>query len=56
MKAEKNDEAELQHKMDDTDGLTLPRCSERPSVPTEKMLSYQKEELSKKEKKTAQHV
>ena len=43
--------AELQHKMDDTDGLTLPRRSERPSVPTEKMLAYQKEELSKKEKR-----
>ena len=34
--------AELQVKMDDAYGL--PRRSERPSAPTEKMLIYQKEE------------
>ena len=41
--------AELQVKMDDAYGL--PRRSEQPSAPTEKMLIYQKEELSKKEKR-----
>lgn len=43
--------AELQHKMDEADGLTLPRRSERPSVPTERIITYQKEVQSKKEKK-----
>lgn len=36
--------------MDDADGLTLPLHSERIIVATEKILTYQKEELSKKEK------
>lgn len=30
----------------------IPRRSERAKVPTEKMLTYQKEEISKKRKKT----
>ena len=31
----------------------FPRRSERPNMPTEKMVEYQKEELIKKEKKPA---
>jgi len=37
--------------MDEVDVLTLPRRTERPSMLTEKMLDYQKEELSKREKR-----
>ena len=40
--------AELQLKMDETDGLALPRRSERPTVQTEKMLAYQQEEMCKR--------
>lgn len=42
--------AEL-HKMEAATELSLPRRSERPSVLTEKMLAYQKDELNKKDKK-----
>lgn len=39
------------HKMEAATELSLPRRSERPSVLTEKMLAYQKDELIKKDKK-----
>lgn len=40
---------ELQHKMDDTEEIRTLR--QRESVPTEKFLAYQKEEMSKKERR-----
>lgn len=43
--------AELQHKIDEPDGPTLPHRSEHAHMPTEEMLAHQKEELSKKEKR-----
>lgn len=42
---------ELQHKMDDTEEIRTLRHSERKSVPTEKFIAYQKEEMSKKERR-----
>lgn len=37
--------------MDDADELTLPHRTEWCSVPTEKMLAYQQDELTKREKR-----
>lgn len=42
---------ELQHEMNDTEEIKIPRHSERKSVPTEKFLAHQKEEQSKKERR-----
>lgn len=48
---EKEQLVEVQSEMDETVTVTLPRPSERPSIPTEKMLLYQKDELTKRERK-----
>lgn len=42
---------ELQNQMDNEDGLSLPRRTDRQSKPTEKMQVYQTEELNKREKR-----
>nr|XP_024658611.1 eukaryotic translation initiation factor 3 subunit A-like [Maylandia zebra] len=48
---EKEQRKELTCEADETANETFPRRSERPSVPTEKMLLYQRDEQNKREKK-----
>lgn len=51
IKTKRNQLAELEHKMDNTEEPKPVRHSDRISVPTETFLTYRKEEQSKREKK-----
>lgn len=51
IECKENQLTELQLQMDNADELTLPRCTERCRVPTEKMVAYQQDEMSKREKR-----